>query len=857
MRAFFFCSVTMAAAAPAQVQTQSVVSRSVYAAAAFSLDGSIAAFSRMNNLTLVDLTTWKPKWNGTTREGSIVGLAISHDGRRLAAAVLGRSYQAERPRSLVNIEIFDAATGHRENITVDSKAEMIADLSFTSDGSLLAVVTHDDNQVVLWDVTRNQMTSLSRPKERPLCTAAFSPNGNMLAWAITTQGMPSREFEIRLFDTVTRSVRGTVARGPSPTRAVALAFSQDGSTLAYAIEDWNRINKQPSQIGLFNIASRKLTGRIKTAEFAVDSLAFSADGRTILGNGLNLSGSDISPDYRVRRMCLWDVATRELKRKFEKEYVAREYWETVVKCVRVPRQDMYLFLSSLGSFSFYDSNSLRLNDAVPVPFPDLEVRINPQIRQDLADKANEVSAQYILALSFDPDDRIVAANNSGLVYSWEVVGRALEGPQLGAKTEGLAITPDARTIAVSRGTDAGIAIVDAVSGKTERELTFPDPGRIRALAYSPHGEWLAAACSNGTIGLWDAQNGHEQATLRGHQGTVAALAFSRDASLLASGGDDRVIRIWDVKSGSLIQTLPHKRKVGAIAFGARNDILASASADDSTVTLWQLGARPGRNTLRGHSGVIRSLAFSPDGSSLAGAGDETVCLWNSSTGKLTRLLAEKFSPGPGRMQSLHQNVTPYTDSMTLGAYSRDGTFMACAGFNNRILLWEVTTRKRPYGMAFPDQRVPPSANSPSPIRGDRSAIGAIDESGFSGAWVLNRNKSEGVVGPARLALTGDLIIRLIGTEVSITDNTAPPAVAEDTLIIDGEMHTRTRYGGEWPYKAEWKEGCLMISESTPNGVQWQRQYKLSADGKILTVIYTITGTNGESVQTRVYDRKKL
>lgn len=77
----------------------------------------------------------------------------------------------------------------------------------------------------------------------------------------------------------------------------------------------------------------------------------------------------------------------------------------------------------------------------------------------------------------------------------------------------------------------------------------------------------------------------------------------------------------------------HTAVVVSVVFSPDGRLLASGSEDD-TIVLWNVNTGVKKKTLHGHKDYVSSVAFSPDGQLLAStSGDGTMRLWDANTGQ--------------------------------------------------------------------------------------------------------------------------------------------------------------------------------------------------------------------------------
>gem|GEM_PF-685841 len=164
---------------------------------------------------------------------------------------------------------------------------------------------------------------------------------------------------------------------------------------------------------------------------------------------------------------------------------------------------------------------------------------------------------------------------------------------------------------------------------------------------------------------------------------VLCVVFSPDGSRFACGsahveptGIRGEIKIWDAATGKELALLNgHSGIVMSVAFSPDGRQLASGSRDH-TIKLWDATTGKELTALNGHTSSVTSVAFSPDGRQLvSGSWDNTIKLWDATTGK--------------ELTSLNG----HTSSVTSVAFSPDGRQLASGSWDHTIKLWDATTGK--------------------------------------------------------------------------------------------------------------------------------------------------------------------
>jgi len=235
-----------------------------------------------------------------------------------------------------------------------------------------------------------------------------------------------------------------------------------------------------------------------------------------------------------------------------------------------------------------------------------------------------------------------------------------------------------------------------------------------AVVPSPEGPRIASGSSDGTLSLWDVETSRTLARWEAHRGWIRAVAATPSGDRLVSASHDRTLKVWEAASGRELATWHgHSKGVTGVLVTADGRRVVSGS-DDLTLKLWDLESGRELATWTGHSAWIRAVAPSPDGRSvLSGALNGVVIVWDLETGK-ARVAWKAHRAGIGALV-----VLP------------DGQLVLSASDDGTLGLWKVESGERVAVLEGHTDLVRAAAATPD---GRRAVSGSLD--GTAKVWDL-------------------------------------------------------------------------------------------------------------------------
>ena len=236
------------------------------------------------------------------------------------------------------------------------------------------------------------------------------------------------------------------------------------------------------------------------------------------------------------------------------------------------------------------------------------------------------------------------------------------------------------------------------------------------LVFSPDGRLLATGTMrSNTIKLWETATNRKLRDLSSSgQSSVLgpSIAFSRDSRLVAASAGDNSVKVWDVTSGRELHSLAAQvsglegsmmASIGVyfIGFASDNRLVTVSDA----IRVWDLST--GRE--------LRNLPIDPSSGSNFNGTDGALTL--SADGTQLLLVTDTLKPevrfidlASGRDVRTVKISGDRTENMQL-AFNAEGNLLAAGLQNNRLKLWNLTTKK--------DYELGPATKEFSPVKFSR------------------------------------------------------------------------------------------------------------------------------------------
>lgn len=168
----------------------------------------------------------------------------------------------------------------------------------------------------------------------------------------------------------------------------------------------------------------------------------------------------------------------------------------------------------------------------------------------------ENHADWVMGVCFSPDGKhLLTASRDKTAKVWDLAAKesVLTFPDHQNTVYAVAVSRDGKR-GFSVGEDNQLRAWNATGeGKQVKASGGHGKGVFRVVAH-PKLPLLATCSADGTVRVWNADNGAAVRTLSGHGDWVYALDISPDGSLIASGSWNGEVRLWKMAEGTLVKS---------------------------------------------------------------------------------------------------------------------------------------------------------------------------------------------------------------------------------------------------------------------------------------------------------------
>jgi WD40 repeat protein len=769
---------------------------------AFSPRGSMIISGSWNGSTQVwDAQTGKQRANLNGHSDAVVAVAVSSDAQSLVTASMDKT-----------IRLWPAtAPPPAAQLTFVGHTAALWSVAVSPDRKTLATAGKD-GAIRLWDAATTKFIGRLAGHQSGVTHLSFSSDGKTLLSA-------GKDKLARIWDVEKREEKLALTHHTGEvTRAI---FSPNGQVIATASTD--------KVVRLFDPTTGKLIRELPAHDATVSALAFNKDGSQLASGGND------------KVMILWNVATGAI----------------------VQRTPVNFNLGQIHAVAFTpDGKNIALAHNQDYRQPMDDDQGDPQWRNVamwnlekgafIESVAQYQHSDWITAIGFSAGgDMMITTSRDGMVRFWELATHKLHQSFRAhqANIAALAVSSDGEAL-FTAGDDRLARRWSAIPRMplTERARITGQTGRVRFSVLSPDGKLVATGGDDKAIRLRSTSLG-AHVVMQSQAGAAYCVTFSPDNKYVVSGHEHGQVRVSDPVTGKEIKRLDAKdQRVWGLAFSKDGKYLVGVTGNWSDkeaggVLVWTVADWKLQHTLAGHSDLVFSVSFSPDGRRFAtGSRDNTVRIWDAVDGSCLRTL------------DLHKGAVRSV------AWSGDNATLASVGFDNHLILWDTTTWKVRVDREYQGKglcRVAFSPNSKILAIGYNTSDARIGHvilcDAVTNAEQHTLNGHTGQLLDLAFAANGQYIVTTGGRygaqiENSPNDN-APARTLDDEDVVERPQAGAARIGKQAEIKC-WnvQSGGKLVDLAGPQF--WVEGVALSRDGHHIA---TAGGNEGKPGEVRVWE----
>lgn len=225
-------------------------------------------------------------------------------------------------------------------------------------------------------------------------------------------------------------------------------------------------------------------------------------------------------------------------------------------------------------------------------------------------------------------------------------------------------------------------LLNGLADSSLRTLAAHDD-MIFASAASPDGQLLATGSRDGSLRVWRIADGAAVFSSDGDESTAPhALAFMADPPGVVRGNFDGSLEIVDLSTGGRRELLAGGgARIERVACSRRG--LIAAATDGGAGRLWSGATGELLRTFDDQPGGVHGVAFSPDGETLLTWGRRGTAWVRTGAGEP---LGKEFA---------------FDGSLSIAVFSADGFWIAAAGSEGRVEVWDVAGESPPHRIRTP------------------------------------------------------------------------------------------------------------------------------------------------------------